>query len=106
MAGLRALGVGLADERWSITFKPDELEGLKPMEEQEVDVTIKPPAKTITGDYMITLRTNSDPLTSRSPELRIRVTVGTSTKWGWIGAGIIVAVIAGLVVGFRKLGRK
>ena len=97
---------GIGDERWSITFKPDELEGLKPMEEQEVDVTIKPPAKTITGDYMITLRTNSDPLTSSSPELKIRVTVGTSTKWGWIGAGIIVAVIAGLVVGFRKLGRK
>lgn len=97
---------GIGDERWSITFKPDELEGLKPLEEQEVDVTIKPPAKTITGDYMITLRTNSDPLISSSPELKIRVTVGTSTKWGWIGAGIIVAVIAGLVVGFRKWGRK
>jgi len=97
---------GIGDERWDIIFTPDELEGLKPLEEHEVNVTIKPPSKTITGDYMITLRTNSDPLTSRSPELKIRVTVGTSTKWGWIGAGIIVAVIAGLVLGFRKLGRK
>ncbi len=97
---------GIGDEQWNVTFTPDKLEGLKPLEEQEVDVTIKPPAKTITGDYMITLRTNSDPLTSSSPELKIRVTVETSTKWGWIGAGIIVAVIAGLVLGFRKLGRK
>jgi len=97
---------GIGDEQWNVTFTPDKLEGLKPLEEQEVDVTIKPPAKTITGDYMITLRTNSDPLTSSSPELKIRVTMETSTKWGWIGAGIIVAVIAGLVLSFRKLGRK
>jgi len=97
---------GIGDEQWNVTFAPDKLEELKPQEERDVDVTIKPPAKTITGDYMLTLRTNSDPLTTSSPELKIRVTVGTSTKWGWIGAGIIVAVIAGLVLAFRKLGRK
>ncbi|MCD6600262.1 MAG: hypothetical protein J7L19_06845 [Dehalococcoidia bacterium] len=97
---------GIGDEHWDVTFNPDKLEGLKPLEEQEVDVIIKPPAKTIAGDYMITLRSNSDPSTSSSPELKIRVTVGTSTKWGWIGAGIIVAVLAGLVLAFRKLGRK
>lgn len=99
--------VAIAGEAWSVTFNPDKIENLKPGDEREVEVTIKPPPKTIAGDYMTSLEFNSDPKTSiEPPELEIRVTVGTSTKWGWIGAGIVVAVIVGLVVGFRQLGRR
>jgi uncharacterized membrane protein len=32
--------------------------------------------------------------------------VKASTAWGWIGIGIIIAVIAGLIGLFRKLGRR
>lgn len=98
---------GIAAEEWRITFEPDKIESLSPWDEQEVEVTIKPPAKTIAGDYMTTLRFDSDPKPSTAPpKLDIRVTVGTPTKWGLIGAGIVVAVIAGLVIGFRQLGRR
>ncbi len=98
---------GIGGEEWSITFEPDKVEALEPFDEQEVEVTVKPPPKTIAGDYMTTLRFDSDPDPSTAPpKLDIRVTVGTSTKWGWIGAGIVVAVIAGLVVGFRQFGRR
>jgi len=36
----------------------------------------------------------------------MRVTVRASTAWGWIGIGIIVLVIVGLVVLFVGLGRR
>ena len=98
---------GIAGEEWSVTFKPDKIESLSPGDNREVEVTIKPPSKTIAGDYMTTLRFNSDPKPSTElPKLEIRVAVGTSTKWGLIAVGIVVAVIAGLVVGFRQLGRR
>ena len=98
---------GIAGEEWRVTFEPDKMESLSPWDEQEVEVTIKPPAKTIAGDYMTTLQFDSDPKPSATPpKLDIRVTVGTPTKWGWIGAGIVVAVIAGLVIGFRQLRRR
>lgn len=91
---------------WSITFKPERIESLSPWASQEVEVAISPPDKTIAGDYMITLRFDSEPWAIEYPELDIRVTVLTSTHWGWIGAGIIAAIIAGLVVTFRRLGRR
>jgi uncharacterized membrane protein len=99
--------IAIAGEAWSVTFNPDKIENLNPWDEREVEVVIKPPPKTIAGDYMTTLEFNSDPQTAiEPPELEIRVTVGTSTKWGWIGAGIVIAVIVGLFVGFRQLGRR
>jgi uncharacterized membrane protein len=94
-------------EEWSITFKPENIEALRPLDEQEVEVTVKPASKTIAGDYMTTLTFNSDPnLSNGPPNLEIRVTVSTPTTWGWIGVGIVLAVIAGIVFGFRQLGRR
>lgn len=94
-------------EGWSITFKPEKIEALAPGAEQEIEVAIKPPSNTIAGDYMTTLRFDSEPeSSSEPPKLDIRVTVTTPTRWGWIGAGIVVAVIAGLVVTFTRLGRR
>ncbi|MBN2186414.1 MAG: hypothetical protein JW732_03065 [Dehalococcoidia bacterium] len=98
---------GIANEEWRITFNPDKIESLAPLEQREIEVTVQPPSKAIAGDYMTTLQFDTDPNTSTAPpELDIRVTVGTATRWGWIGAGIVVAVVAGLAVGFKKLGRR
>lgn len=90
---------------WSITFKPERIESLSPWASQEVEVTVRPPDKTIAGDYMVTLKFEGEP-SSYAPDLAIRVTVLTATHWGWIGAGIVAAIIAGLVITFRRLGRR
>ena len=98
---------GIAGEEWSISFKPEEIKSLSPGYNQEVEVTIKPPPKTIAGDYEATLQFLSEPtIATALPELAIRVTVGTSTRWGWIGAGIVVLVIAGLYFTFSRFGRR
>jgi uncharacterized membrane protein len=38
--------------------------------------------------------------------MEFRVTVRASTAWGWVGIGIIIFVIAGLVLLFVKMGRR
>lgn len=98
---------GIGSEEWKVTFDPEKIEALDPLDKKEIEVTVKPPSKTIAGDYMATLKFDTEPeLSAEPPKLEIRVTVSTPTKWGWIGAGIIAAVIAGLIVGFRRWGRR
>lgn len=91
-------------EGWSITFNPDKVESLEPGLSQEVEVVIKPPRQTIAGDYRVTLYAESEEF-SADP-LKLRVTVLTPTIWGWVGILIVLAVIAGVGVIFRRLGRR
>ena len=90
---------------WSIEFEPvDEIHNLEPGMAQELYAEIKPPRETIAGDYMVTMQANSPDLSRRSME--IRVTVLTPTVLGWVGIIIVLAVIAGIAVLFRRLGRR
>ena len=90
-------------EGWSVTFSPYNVDALEPGLQQEVDITITPPAKTIAGDYSVLLKFLGEKATYT---VEMRVTVVTPTIWGGAGIGIAVAVIAGLVVLFRRLGRR
>jgi len=88
----------------NITYEPEKIGSLDAGTQQEVDVVITPPDKTIAGDYMITLRADSEKV---APDpLSIRVTVLTPTIWGWVGVLIVLAVIAGVGVVFWRLGRR
>ncbi|MBC8276077.1 MAG: hypothetical protein H8E40_14070 [Chloroflexi bacterium] len=90
---------------WSITFDPQDIDVLPVGANREVQINIKPAQKTIAGDYMVAI--------SASPEsgyafdaIDVRVTALTPTIWGWVGIGIVILVIAGLVVMFLRLGRR
>jgi uncharacterized membrane protein len=89
---------------WSVTFNPDDIEALEPLMVQEVDVVISPPGKTIPGDYMLTMTATSKDLPSH--KLEIRVTTLKPAIWGWVAILIVVVVVAGLGVIFRRLGRR
>lgn len=89
---------------WSITFNPEEVGSLEAGLAQEVDMVIKPPRKTIAGDYMVTIKAISKEYRPR--DLELRVTVLTPTIWGWVGILIVLAVIASLGVIFWRLGRR
>jgi len=84
-----------------------KLENIAPGDEEEAEVSITPSGKAVAGDYMVTLKFGGEPeLSSRPPELDIRVSVEKKTAWGIIGAVIVVAAIGGLVWAFREFGRK
>ncbi len=91
-------------EGWTVEFKPDKIESLGAIDEQTVDVNIKPAPKTIAGDYLITL-TASGTQTSAG-NMNIRVTVETPSVWGWVGVGIILVVVAGVIGIFMRFSRR
>ena len=91
---------------WNVTFNPEDLENVDPGMAQEVDVVIKPPGKTIAGDYMLTMSALPRDVAIAKRELDIRVTALTPTIWGWVGIIIVLAVIAGVGILFRRLGRR
>lgn len=90
-------------EGWSITFRPDSVDSIPVGGVQTVEAVIKPPKRTIAGDYGITLFSQSENV---SETLAIRVTVLTPTIWGWVGVLIALAVIAGLGLVFWRFGRR
>ena len=92
-------------EGWSVTFTPEKIENLSPGASQEIEVSIKPPKKTISGDYIVNLQFSGEP-SSHTPDLGIRVTVETSTTWGFVAIGIIAAIAAALFLVFKRLGRR
>jgi len=90
-------------ENWNVTFNPEGLETLAPGDMKQVEVTVKPSAEALVGDYSVVLNVQAEKATKN---LELRVTVKASTAWGWIGIGIIVFVMLGLVVLFVRLGRR
>lgn len=88
---------------WTIEVSPDEIDALAALNSQTVEVNIKPPAKTIAGDYQISLTAKGKQI---EDEVDIRVSVETPTIWGWVGVAIIVVVIAGLIYVFMRFSRR
>jgi uncharacterized membrane protein len=91
-------------ENWKVEFKPERVESLMPGDLKQVEVIITPYREALVGDYSVNLQVNGEQEATASMELR--VTVKSSTAWGWIGIAIIAVVIGGLVVLFRFLGRR
>lgn len=91
-------------ENWTIDFKPDKIDALNPGEVREIAMEILPPARTIAGDYLLTISPNSPDATAKTVDFR--VTVSTPTAWAWLGWGIVAAVVLGLGVVFVRLGRR
>jgi uncharacterized membrane protein len=91
-------------EGWSVTFNPDKIDVMEAIDEQTVEVNIKPPPKTVAGDYMISLRASGKQIAAE--KIDIRVTVETPTIWGWVGVAIILIVVIGLIVIFMRFSRR
>jgi uncharacterized membrane protein len=90
-------------ENWDVTFKPESIDSLAPGALQQVEVTVKPSGQALVGDYSVSLAAQAEKITK---DLELRVTVQASTAWGWVGIGIIIFVILGLVILFFKMGRR
>jgi len=88
---------------WAVELSPTNINSVTAGNFQTVEMNIKPPADAISGDYEIIVRASG---TQASDRLEIRVTVKTSSLWGWVGLGIIVLVIVGLAVIFMRFSRR
>ena len=90
-------------ENWETKFNPEKLEALAPGEMKQIEVTITPGRQSLVGDYSVGIMTTGE---KSDKTVEMRVTVKASSAWGWIGIGIIVLVMFGLVGLFIRLGRR
>lgn len=89
---------------WTVTYDPaDTLASLAAGESATVTAAIVPSNDAIAGDYVVTFAAAGGDVTD---QVEIRVTVETSPIWGFVGIGLIVAVLGGLWWVFRTYGRR
>jgi uncharacterized membrane protein len=91
-------------ENWKVEFKPEKIEALEPNAMKQVEVTITPAAQALVGDYSVGISVDGERGSNKTVEFR--VSVKTSSAWGWIGIVIIIVVIAGMGGLFLWLGRR
>jgi uncharacterized membrane protein len=90
-------------ENWKVEFKPDKIEVLEPGDMKQIEVTITPAPEALVGDYSVAMSAKGE---KSDKDIEMRVSVRASPTWGWIGIGIILAVIGGLGGMFAWLGRR
>jgi uncharacterized membrane protein len=90
-------------ENWEVTFNPEKIDALEPNAHKQIEVTVKPGAQALVGDYSVGVLVNGE---KTDKTIEMRVTVKVSAKWGWIAVFIIIFVIAGLSALFMWLGRR
>jgi uncharacterized membrane protein len=89
---------------WEVIYTPDKLDTLNASDKKTIDVDIKPPPKTVAGDYMISLTISGKQ--ASADKIDVRVTVRTPTIWGWVGVIIILVVVVGLFFLIMRFGRR
>lgn len=91
-------------EGWRIEFTNDRIDALEINQSKTVDVIIRPSNKAIAGDYQIILQCSGKETSAEN--LKLRVTVQTSSVWGWVGVIIILVVGAGLAFIVIRFSRR
>jgi uncharacterized membrane protein len=94
----------VAPDGWSVSVAPVQVTSLASSDSYTFSIVTQIPESTVAGDYMITLKAQSDQVSSG--ETQLRVTASASTSWGLIGVAMVVIVIIALVVVFRKFSRR
>lgn len=94
---------GSGPSGWKIAFEPKTVTRLAPGEDKEVQALITPTAKSLAGDYMVSLTASSR---GETQSTQYRVTVSTSTLWGMTGAGVIAAALLIMVGAIVRYGRR
>lgn len=95
--------ISFKPENWKVEFSPEKIDALAPNDLKQIEVSIIPTDQALVGDYSVGLSVDAGKV---SKSIELRITVKASSAWGWIGIGIILLVVAGLVFLFVRLGRR
>mgnify|MGYP000641606141 CR=1 FL=1 len=90
-------------ENWKVEFRPEKIDSIEPGGLTQVEMIITPYNDALVGDYSVAVNVEGE---KAAKSIEFRATVKASAAWGWVGIGIIVAVIAGLFGLFRWIGRR
>lgn len=88
---------------WEFTFEPETIEEVAPGESANVTAHITPSSNAVAGDYQVHFSAQSE---DTNESIDVRVTVETAPIWGIVGILLVVAAIGGMVLVFRRYGRR
>lgn len=94
---------GRGPSEWEIAFEPETVEMLAPGQSAEAVARITPTGSAVAGDYVVTLSAETE---GASESIEVRVTVETPPIWGAVGILLIAAALGGMVLVFRRYGRR
>ncbi len=92
-----------APSGWTVTFEQSTIDSLDAGASVEVTAHVTPSDSAITGDYVTTISATCSEATSKA---EFRVSVKTSTVWGFVAIVIIAALAGGIGYIFKKYGRR
>jgi len=91
-------------EGWVIDFKPSTLDTLNPEEFQTLEINIKPWDKAAEGNYKATLIADASEI-RRVLDIRL-IVEAPKGYWLWIGGTILLLVVAGFIIVYRRFGNE
>jgi uncharacterized membrane protein len=94
-----------APENWDVQVEREQVPSLEEYESFRSIITIEAPANAEPGDQFLEVSASSDDVSTEEPE-RIRMTIQQQSNLRYIGLGIMGLSLAGLVLVYRKLGRR
>jgi uncharacterized membrane protein len=94
---------GSAPTGWKVEFDKKTIDRIAPDQMAQVNALVTPTDKSIAGDYMATIRAASR---GESASSQFRVTVATSTVWGFAAFGIIAVALLVMFGAVARFGRR
>jgi uncharacterized membrane protein len=92
-----------APSGWTVSSSPTEYTSIAAGETKLFTITVVPPANIVAGDYEVNVDVVSD---QQSTTKTYRITVGTSSIIPYVGGAIVLMIVGGLVLMYRKYGRR
>lgn len=89
---------------WDVQFQPKQIPQLEAGKQVDVTANIKPADQAVAGDYVVTVKANSEEVPAKSTDFRI--TVLTSTLWGIVGIGLIAVAVVVVGLAVMRFGRR
>ncbi|MCC8100947.1 MAG: NEW3 domain-containing protein [Clostridiales bacterium] len=88
---------------WEVTFSESTIDTLEAGASVEVTAYVTPCEDSITGDYETDITVSTS---ETSDTVAFRVSVKTSSTWGFVALGIIILLVILLALIFKKFGRR
>ncbi len=92
-----------APDGWIVQVAPNQTNSIKAGDTQTFTLSVQPPGNIVASDYELNAVVKSDQAQSAKD---FRITVKADSIIPYLGGGIIVLVLVGLVVMYRKYGRR
>jgi uncharacterized membrane protein len=92
-----------APDGWIVQVTPNQTNSIKAGQSQLFKVRITPPGNIVASDYDVTVKAKSD---QAEKEKDYRITIKVDSYVPYVGGAIILLVLGGLVLVYRKFGRR